>query len=417
MKTFSTLVCLVFITGHLCAQDYLITFTGSGGSSNVETVLVQNLTQGTALSIAGSDTLRLTGSLGVFAGKSLTLPVSVYPNPLKGSASASFQTVNSGPVSVRIVSASGKTVCSYHGSLDRGFHTFRINGLVNGMYRLEVITEQYAGTAGIVSLDAGGYSPDILYLRSEPEGSLQPSLKSAAGIVPMQYNAGDQLLFTGSADIFATVFPFVAVANTEIAFFFVEATDGDGNHYPTVTIGSQIWLAKNLKTTKYTDGGAIEYPGADNNAWMTNTTGAYAWYDNSIGNKDVYGALYNWYAADTSILCPNGWHVPTDEEWTTLTTFLGGMDIAGGKLKETGLLHWIDPNLDATNVTGFTALPGGNRNGNGSFAFLGSAGNWWSATADILGAYDRHLYNSNGSIYRELYGMNMGFSVRCVRDR
>ena len=417
MKTLCTLACLVIMAGPLFAQDYLITFAGSGGSSGVETVLVQNLTQGTSLSLAGSDTLRLTGSLGISDRAFAASAVSVYPNPVKGSASATFQTESAGHIAVRIISASGKLVCSYNGILDHGIHTFRISGLVSGMYRMEVITDQYTGTAAVISLDAGGDTPDIRYMRSEPEGKHLSPVKSTAGIVPMQYNAGDQLLLTGSAGIFATVFPFVAVENTEIAFYFVEATDGDGNHYPTVTIGSQIWLAQNLKTTRYTDGVAIEYPGTDNYAWLINTNGAFAWYDNDIGNKEVYGALYNWYAVNHSILCPNGWHIPTDAEWTTLTTFLGGMDIAGGKIKETGLVHWADPNTDATNETGFTALPGGNRNGDGSYALLGSSGNFWSATAEILGAYDRHLFNSNGSIYRQTYGMNMGFSVRCVRER
>jgi uncharacterized protein (TIGR02145 family) len=136
-------------------------------------------------------------------------------------------------------------------------------------------------------------------------------------------------------------------------------TDIDGNIYHTVTIGTQVWMVENLKTTKYRNGDPI--PNVTGNAWAALTTGAYCWYNNDAATyKATYGALYNWYAvADSRNIAPTGWHVPTDAEWTTLTTFLGGESVAGGKLKETGTNHWTSPNTGATNETGFTALPGG----------------------------------------------------------
>jgi len=416
MKKIYIMVCLAIMAGHLYGQDYLITFSGTGGSTAVDAVLVQNLTQGTSLAIQGADTLRLQATLGVPLTRKPDLQLQVYPNPVLQNATLNVHVSIASVVKITILSADGKLIYRLDKSLRQGLHSFRLNGFPTGCYIVNIESEYQSGSLAFISAGSGRTSGGLHYAGSNENFSSDIQLKSSSGIVPMQYNAGDQLLFTGSADIFATVFPFVPTASAEISFFFVEATDGDGNHYPTVAIGSKIWLARNLMTTKYTDGGAIEFPGTDNNAWLTNTSGAYAWYDNDIGNKDIYGALYNWYAVDTSILCPAGWHIPDDAEWNVLTDFLGGMDIAGGKLKETGLLHWADPNLDATNETGFTALPGGNRNGDGSFSLLGSSGNWWSATSEILGAYDRHLYNSNGSIYRQLYGMNMGFSVRCVRN-
>ena len=140
-------------------------------------------------------------------------------------------------------------------------------------------------------------------------------------------------------------------------------TDIDGNIYHTVTIGNQVWMKENLKTTKYKNATNIEYIGSDGLVWQLNTTGAYAWYNNDSTWKYTYGALYNWSAVNSAKgLCPAGWHVPSDAEWTILTTYLGGANIAGGKMKETSTLLWESPNTGATNKSGFTALPGGYQN-------------------------------------------------------
>ena len=201
-------------------------------------------------------------------------------------------------------------------------------------------------------------------------------------------------------------------------------TDIDGNVYNTVTIGTQVWMAENLKTTKYNDGTSIPLV-TDATAWTNLSTPGYCWYNNDAATyKDPYGALYNWYTVNTGKLCPTGWHVPTDAEWTTLTDYLGGESVAGGKLKETGTTHWTTPNTDATNETGFTAFPGGERYSSGIFNGIGNYGNWWSATeVSSADAWYRHLFNDNSSVYRGSLtetvappSRNIGFSVRCVKD-
>ena len=137
--------------------------------------------------------------------------------------------------------------------------------------------------------------------------------------------------------------------------------DIDGNKYKTVTIGTQVWMAENLKTTKFNDGTPIPMV-KENDAWANLTTPAFSWYNNdSIDNKRNYGALYNWYTVSTNKLCPVGWHVPTEAEWATITAYLGEVGLAGGKLKDAGTVHWRTPNTGATNESGFTALPGGYR--------------------------------------------------------
>ena len=194
-------------------------------------------------------------------------------------------------------------------------------------------------------------------------------------------------------------------------------TDYDGNVYKTVKIGDQWWMAENLKVTHYRKGEVIPNV-TDNTAWSNLTTGAYCEYDNNSENVETYGRLYNWYAvSDSRNIAPEGWHVPTDAEWSTLVTYLGGASVAGGKLKETGTTHWNSPNVGATNESGFAALPGGSRSNNGYFNLLGYYAYFWSSTESGSNcAWSRTLYYVIASVYRYDDGKQYGFSVRLVRD-
>ena len=194
-------------------------------------------------------------------------------------------------------------------------------------------------------------------------------------------------------------------------------TDTDGNVYKTVTIGSQTWMAENLKTTKYSNGISIPLV-TDNTSWSYLSTPGYCWYDNdATANKATYGALYNWYTVNTGKLCPTGWHVPTDAEWTVLLDFLGGWYLAGGKLKEAGFTHWNSPNTSATNEIGFSALPSGSRGFFGEFFDIGNGGNWWSSTeTDTNEAWYQDLANNYCRMGRGRYSKREGYSVRCLGD-
>lgn len=195
------------------------------------------------------------------------------------------------------------------------------------------------------------------------------------------------------------------------------ATDIDGNVYPSITIGKQVWMAENLKTTKYNDGTTITLV-TDDKAWKTLKTPAYCWFNNDIANKDVYGALYNWYTVNTKKICPKGWHVPIDREWVTMISFLGDVNVAGDKLKETGINHWKNSLNNATNEFDFTALPGGMRLDAGVFPIFGSSyAVWWSATENNPElAWNRGLFFSSRNVYRGCENKRSGFSVRCIKD-
>lgn len=194
-------------------------------------------------------------------------------------------------------------------------------------------------------------------------------------------------------------------------------TDLEGNVYHTITIGTQVWMVENLKTTKYRNGESIPNV-TDNTAWGNLTTEAYCNYNNDTNNSTIYGRLYNWYAVtDSRNIAPLGWHVPSDAEWTTLTTYLGGESVAGSKLKEINTTHWQSPNTGATNETGFTALPGGTRIVNGVFYLIGYDGYWWGSTESIISnAWGLNMLYDVSNINRNDYYKRAGLSVRCLRD-
>ncbi len=193
--------------------------------------------------------------------------------------------------------------------------------------------------------------------------------------------------------------------------------DTDGNGYHSVKIYNQEWIQENLKTTKFNDGVSIPLV-KDKAAWAGTTTPAYCLYNNLDSNKNTYGFLYNWYAVSTGKLCPKGWHVPSDSAWTKLTDSLGGLKVAGGKMKEISTLHWKEPNLGATNQSAFWALPGGIRLPNGNFqGLVGTFGYWWSSTEYYNDfGYGRYLTYNYADIWRWDYHKKHGLSVRCIRD-
>jgi uncharacterized protein (TIGR02145 family) len=238
---------------------------------------------------------------------------------------------------------------------------------------------------------------DISLSMSEDGGStFKGPLKSVSGDIGIGIKPGsktitwntlkDQNLLNGENIVFRVSMPSK----------FSKFTDSrDGKIYKTVKIGTQTWMAENL-------------------AYKT-TSGSWA-YDNNESNVAKYGYLYEWETAKNA--CPIGWHLPSDDEWETLVNYLGGNGDAGGKLKEAGIINWQSPNKDATNETGFTALPGGNRSySDGAFRGFGTYSIWWSSTeSSTKAAWFRFISHSNNKLIRFYQNKGDGSSVRCVRD-
>jgi uncharacterized protein (TIGR02145 family) len=227
---------------------------------------------------------------------------------------------------------------------------------------------------------------------------------------------------------------FFAIMIFAISFLFScgddNSTNPVENKSDTVKIGTQIWKKKNLDVDQYRNGDPI--PQVTNFAeWKNLRTGAWCYYNNDPAMGPIYGKLYNWYAVnDPRGLAPSGWHIPSEEEWQTLEIQLGisqdqldkigsrGID-EGGKMKETGLAHWLSPNKGATNLSGFSALPGGWRGSQEvKFYDIGFNGNWWTSTEiDTTIALNRGLYASNSHIVRGSSTFEYGLSVRCIKDK
>jgi len=202
----------------------------------------------------------------------------------------------------------------------------------------------------------------------------------------------------------------------------------DGTHYNVVKIGNQLWMAENLK---YLPGVVGPETGSvtDPYCYVYDYNGTDVAEAKATENYQTYGVLYNWPAAMAGSgssednpsgvqgVCPTGWHLPSDAEWTPLIDYLGGDVVAGGKLKETGYTHWNSPNTDGTNETGFTALPGGGRNSAGELINIGYNGYWWSTTDGINDyAWGRFMSYDDSKVVRFFNTKENGFSVRCVRD-
>jgi uncharacterized protein (TIGR02145 family) len=280
-----------------------------------------------------------------------------------------------------------------------------LNGTVNANYGETTVVFEYGTTTAYGSEVTAGQSP-------VSGGTATSVSASVAGLSPLTlYHYRVKATNSGG-----TTYGNDGSFTTTAALPTV--TDYDGNIYNIITIGTQEWMQKNLMVTHYSNGDAIPNV-TDNATWGGLTTAGYSWYNNDAATyKDTYGALYNWYStSDIRNVCPVGWHVPADDEWTTLSTYLGGEAVSGGKLKEAGLTHWMSPNTGATNESGFTALPAGERESDGNnFSAIGYSNFLWSQTSwDASYSWARAIFHNSSFFLKQYYNNRYGYSVRCIK--
>lgn|GEM_PF-2239080 len=275
----------------------------------------------------------------------------------------------------------------------------------------------WSGGTAQVSINTDNSSPDssaMLEVKSVTKGMLLPRMTASQRTVINPAALGLLVYQTDSPS------GFYYFDGTEWIFLGTREgggghiIDADGNSYPTVKVGEDEWMQENLRVTHYRNGEAIDLITV-NSEW-SRPMGAYCWYNNDMtANKLLYGALYNWPAViDNRSLCPTGWHVATHAEWTAMTTYLGGTGIAGGKIKSA--LLFAPPNVAATNISGFSATPGGFRMWDGNYSSLSERGYWWTSTLDGTNAWYRTVGYSDPQVEVYSIGPDFGFSVRCVKD-
>ena len=420
MKKLWIVFVLSVLFANVHSQDYLISFEGSGETTVVDSIFVKNLTQGTSLTVGGNDQLHLVGNLTAIDSDMgfNDNTILIYPNPTKDFSKVEFYVPSAGNVTTELYDISGKIVLRKSKYSEIGSHYLRISGLTTGIYNINIHSVDFKYTGKIVSQSNTKGLVQIDFLGMADNSVIETQVKSKLAQVEMQYNIDDRLMLTGYSDDYSNVVIDVPEESKTISFNFVACIDGDGNNYKVVTIGTQTWMAENLRTTHYMNGDEIADGTGVGNIIGEDEPKYWFAYDDDIDYVPTYGRLYTWYTVmDNRNACPDGWRLPTDIEWTILTDFLGEMIIAGGKLKETGTDHWLSPNTGATNETGFSGLPAGGRNYSGIFNAMGSDGLWWSSTEESAStAWYRYVFHNGENVAKSHGTKEVGFSVRCIKD-
>ncbi len=438
------LIIVLAAASPICAQNYQLNFSGTGLSTTVDSVKIENLTQCKVMDINGSDILNLVSSIGVD-----NLPIEVankvhiYPNPMVDLCQVDVESIAAGDATIRVYDLAGKNIMMLREFLPAGNHTFQLKGLSKGVYTLKVETENYCYNAKIVSIGSSLNALQIIDLGVAANTSIaqkNDEFKKGKASVDMQYNDGDLLKLIGKSGTERTVIMLVATESQAVVFPFMACTDANGNSYAVVQIGSQWWMAENLNAGTYALIATPQVSGtkfcmdingqADTNCPMG---GLYEWANLMQGGAPCNGSgAPPDDACSTPVkgLCPNGWHIPSHYEWTTLernsgssptafpyntsTISLLGVD-EGGNLKATCTNYWWAPNAGATNTTGFSGLPGGDT-WNGVFEDYGQSAYFWTSTETLFMSWVHALNYSLTLVGRSSYAVESGFSCRCVKD-
>jgi uncharacterized protein (TIGR02145 family) len=272
------------------------------------------------------------------------------------------------------------------------------------------ITSTTAKSGGSISSDGGGSITDRGVCWSTSENPTTADSKTNDGTGTSDFESTiTGILVNSTYYVRAYAINKAGIAYGNQVSYFSGVTDVEGNNYPIVNIGTQCWMQENLKVTKYIDGSSIPYV-TDSVTWINISTAAYCWFKNDISNKKTSnGALYKYYTViSNNNLCPSGWHIPSADEWTILTDFLGGPNVAGEKMKST--TGW-NSNGNGTNSSGFNGISSGFRSSNAGFFGSGISNSWWSSTGDAFA-----LFSTNKGFQLANQSKNMGFSVRCLRN-
>jgi uncharacterized protein (TIGR02145 family) len=384
MKKIMVLIMFLMCFTMTQAQDILVNFTGTGDTNVVNSIQVFNFTKGDSITLNGTDVLRLVPMLTTGVSQINTSSEGksqIYPNPMTDRSTLKFDVPEDGYVDIMVIEMSGKMVFKSQTFLTKGESSFDVSNVFKGTYIIRIIGKGFTYSNKLLSMSNYDGQPVFEYVSTVPNYE-NHTLKSTNTYVEFLYNFGDVLMYKGlSSDIYKTVVmgeysPFTPNgSNKQVDFNFAKCLDVNGHNYTTITVGpkfgggkstmtnsTQTWMVENLNSGEI----VTTSQGQHDNDIIERFA-----YDNDTSNLSVYGGLYTWNemmmydTINQQGLCPDGWHVPTSDEFDTLVLNLGGIPsvigftVAGGKMKEIGYEHWLSPNFNATNETGFTSLPGG----------------------------------------------------------
>jgi len=408
--------------------DYTISFTGNGASASVDNVVVQNLTKSTEVIVPTGNTLHLTDVVTAIASANAKSGNQFSCQKLSDSkVKVTFAVQQAGAVHVNVFGINGSKVAAVHQSLQQGTAAFELT-LPSGIFMVQVSGKGFSYSGKISNQTTLYCNPTIALVSSTNQQTTQQQrAKNNPPSTEMTYTTGDLLLYKATSGNYITIVTDVPSVSKSTNFTFVACQDASLNNYPVVTIGTQTWIAENLKTTKYRNADLITNT-TDNTEWAELSTGAWSDYDNDAANGIKYGHHYNWYAVtDARNIAPIGWHVATNAEWTTLANYVAsnlGTSTSVNKALAT-TTDWsantgtntIGNDLTLNNSTGFSALPGAFRSNNGVCGSIVNDGDWWTATeSDVSNAWFNAVNYNSSTIYNVGLGKNWGLSVRCVLD-
>ena len=398
-------------------QNISITFTATGADTQIDSITATNLSTNESITFPGNGTLLLTVGTGIPTVSEYTNRGMIFPNPFSGRATFTAIVENPQTIWLSVQNLAGQVVVQTKAFVQPGEHEFDLSVNQPGIYLAGLTTEQGTSCYKVICTDATESENRILYRGSASNNQnnqnnfSQPGIKASQLVYPLRFTISDLIHYRCMRGNYVTVLANSPSTSTNTNVGFDACTDPDGKNYSVVLIGTQTWMAENL----------AYLPSVSPPTLASETISYYYVYSyagtvisaaKATANYAAYGVLYNWAAAKTA--CPSGWHLPGDQEWTILTNHLG--TTAGGKMKETGTAHWRSGNTGATNESGFTARPGGDRYGTG-FYDIGEIGHFWSSSPGATtGAYIRFMSYNNNSVSVGNSNPSRGYSVRCLKN-
>lgn len=419
-------------------QNISVTFTGTGATTQIDSVTATNLTTNQSITFPGNETLVLTLNTGIPSVSKLTDSGIVYPNPFSGKST--FRMVFQQPqtVNLRVQNLVGQVIAQAKAFVHPGENEFALSLETAGIYMVTLTTEEARSSYKIIcsgattagnSIQCLGAVSNNLNPQNNQNSTSASALKSLNSGYTLGYTSGDIIHYLCRSSIYSSVLTDSPASSKNYEVFFAACTDPDGKNYSIVKIGTQTWMIDNLA---YLPSVSPSSSGSDTSPYYY----VYGYEGNSVSaakgtkNYATYGVLYNWEAAKTA--CPSDWHLPTDEEWKILEKNQGMSESdansggwrysgrVGGKIKESGYKRWNNPNSGATNASGFAALPGGScyyPSSGGGFGNLRWAANFWSASEyNAAWAWYRVLDYNEVGVNRSITNKYIGFSVRCLKN-
>lgn len=413
MKNYLSVIIFTILTVNLVAQDITVSFKPSDTGAVIDSFQAINLATNDTVRLKGNETLTLinltSGISSVQNRKG-----SIFPNPSNGSATLQFSTSAGEDATIQVVNASGQLVMEKKQAITAGAHSFSVGFPGPGIYVVLVRAGNQVLSFKEVSNMSWIQEPSLSYLGSSQRTLELATLKSVTTGKTLNYSTGNNIMYTLYSGKNSRVMVEQPSKSQTIDVAFYACADKDGKNYKTVTIGNQVWMAENLAYLPYITSPKT-YSCTEPYYYVYDYEGTSVSEAKATTDYVIYGVMYNWTAA--LYACPLGWHLPSDAEWTVLSDYLGGEEIAGGKMKST--TGWNSSNTGATNESCFSALPGGYllQTLDDFYFHSGLKGDWWSSTANGDNyAWGRYLYYNQLYLRRDYSYPGYGFSVRCVRD-